>query len=240
MADDMCANSCIAYTRPFADHTEWFYCHLLRRQIVVTENTDSEHVEVIQPDWQFQTIPIGLAFQALYCLSESAIKMNYCLQHTAELLAKAAQEPGGLPPVYCNYIDGSKYHAHVKSNANREKKIQDNVSIDGAQLIKKRMSDCIWVIFNLVPEECLQKMYIIPGGYLPGPKNPMNTDSFLFPGLQHINALMKDGLGVWNAAHPEHGIYSADPFLAFNTAGQMDLSKVNSLAGAHGHRGCCF
>ena len=78
---------------------------------------------------------------------------------------------------------------------------EDNIilmfSIDGAQLYAKKASACwiyIWVLFNLPLSLCYKKSFIFIGGFIPGPNNPKNIDSFLLPGLQHLVSLQKDGL----------------------------------------------
>ena len=69
--------------------------------------------------------------------------------------------------------------------------------IDGAQLYAKKASACwiyIWVLLNLSPAEHYKKKQVFIGGFIPGPNNPKNIDSFLFPGLQHLVALQKEWL----------------------------------------------
>jgi len=70
-------------------------------------------------------------------------------------------------------------------------------SIDGAQLYAKKASVCwiyIWVLLNLSPARRYKKKHVFIGGFIPGPNNPKNTDSFLFPGLQHLVGLQKEKL----------------------------------------------
>ena len=73
--------------------------------------------------------------------------------------------------------------------------------IDSAQLYAKKVSTCwiyIWVLFNLPPSLCYKKSFVFIGGFIPGPNNPKNIDSFLLPGLQHLVSLQKDGLCIWD------------------------------------------
>jgi hypothetical protein len=70
-------------------------------------------------------------------------------------------------------------------------------SIDGAQLYAMKASACwiyIWVLLNLPPTLRYKKKHVFIGGFIPGPDNPKNLDSFLFPGLQHLVMLQKEGL----------------------------------------------
>jgi len=65
-------------------------------------------------------------------------------------------------------------------------------SMDGAQLYAQKQSACwiyIWVLFNLTPDRWYKKKHIFIGGFILGPNNPKNTDSFLFLGLYHLATL---------------------------------------------------
>jgi hypothetical protein len=76
-------------------------------------------------------------------------------------------------------------------------------SIDGTQLYTKKLSACwiyIWVLLNLAPDRRYKKKHIFIRGFIPGPNNPKNMDSFLFPELQHLAALQREGLVVWDAS----------------------------------------
>jgi hypothetical protein len=68
--------------------------------------------------------------------------------------------------------------------------------IDGAQLYVMKALACwiyIWVLLNLSPAQHYKKSHILIGVFIPGPNNPKNIDSFLFPGLQHLVALQRKG-----------------------------------------------
>jgi hypothetical protein len=69
--------------------------------------------------------------------------------------------------------------------------------IDSTQLYESKQSDCwiyIWVLLDLAPDLRYKKKYVLPGGFIPGPKKPKNMDSFVYTGLHHLSALQKDGL----------------------------------------------
>jgi hypothetical protein len=72
-------------------------------------------------------------------------------------------------------------------------------SIDGTQLYVQKLSVYwiyIWVLLNLFPTRRYQKKHILIGGFIPGPNNPKNIDSFLFPGLGHLAALQRETLVI--------------------------------------------
>ena len=81
------------------------------------------------------------------------------------------------------------------------------------------------------PEEHYKKDFVIPRGFIPGPKKPNNLDSFLFPGLYHLAALQKEGLIIWNAAIDR--TFKSRLFLALNTADGPAMAYLSSLVGHH-------
>jgi hypothetical protein len=112
-------------------------------------------------------------------------------------------------------------------------------SIDGAQLYAKKASTCwiyIWVLLNLSPDRRYKKQHIFVGGFIPGPRNPKNTDSFLFPGLFHLCALQKERLTIWDAALQRE--LKSKVFLALLTADGPGMMHVTGLVGYHGKHGC--
>jgi hypothetical protein len=112
-------------------------------------------------------------------------------------------------------------------------------SIDGAQLYAKKASACwiyIWVLLNLSPTRRYKKKHVFIGGFIPGPNNPKNTDSFLFPGLQHLVGLQKEKLRLWDAAL-QHEIHSKI-FVALLTADGPGMMHVTGFVGYHGKHGC--
>lgn len=59
-------------------------------------------------------------------------------------------------------------------------------------------------------------MLSLPGGFIPGPHNLRNTDSFLFLGLHHLAAIQKEGLHIWDAY--EKGVIDCNLFYFLSTA----------------------
>ena len=75
--------------------------------------------------------------------------------------------------------------------------------IDSTQLDAMKVSVCwiyIWVMLNLAPKMHYKKKHILISGFISGPNNLRNIDSFLLSGLQHLVALQKEGLRIWDAA----------------------------------------
>jgi Transposase family tnp2 len=111
--------------------------------------------------------------------------------------------------------------------------------IDGAQLYAMKASACwiyIWVLLNLPPVLRYKKDHVFISGFIPGPNNPKNLDSFLFPGLQHLVALQREGLQIWDAVLQRE--MTSKVFLALITANGPGMMHVTGLVGYHGKHGC--
>jgi len=120
---------------------------------------------------------------------------------------------------------------------------EDNIvlmfSIDGTQLYAMKASTCwiyIWVLLNLAPKRQYKKKHVLIGGFIPGPNNPKNLDSFLLPGLQHLAALQKEGLRIWDAAL-QREIHSK-VFLTLLMADGPGMMHVTRFVGYHGKHSC--
>jgi hypothetical protein len=112
-------------------------------------------------------------------------------------------------------------------------------SIDGMQLYVKKLSACwiyIWVLLNLPPSIHYKKQHVFISGFIPGPNNPKNLDSFLLPSLQHLVALQKEGLRIWDTAL-WHNMQSKI-FLALITVDGPGMMHITGLIGYHGKHGC--
>ncbi len=113
------------------------------------------------------------------------------------------------------------------------------LSIDGAQLYESKKSDAwiyIWVVLDRSPDSRYKKKCVLPGGFIPGPNNPKNTDSFIYPGLHHLAGLQKEGLKVWNAFTDR--IITSHPFNALDTADGPGQTHLNGMVGHSGAYGC--
>ena len=155
----------------------------------------------------------------------SVIKQKQCLDEYSDVLHGA--------DIIQAFQDG-----HIKGDD-----IVLMFSIDGAQLYAQKLSACwiyIWVLLNLSPTRHYQKKHVLIGGFIPGPNNPKNIDSFLFPGLGHLAALQRETLAIWDSAL-QHTIHSRI-FLALITAdgpGMMHITGFVGYYSKHGYRLYC-
>jgi len=228
--DDMCINSCMAFTGPYKDLDTCRECHQPRYDPVTLRSGKGK---TNKPRQSMTTIPIGPQIQALWSHRLSAEKMSYRKQVTDVLLGQI--EP---PDSLTDYTEGEDYRTNVAQHL----KSHDTVlmfSADGAQLYRNKKSDCwiyIWIIYDLAPGDRYKKRYVLPGGFVPGPNPPKNFDSFFFTGIYHLSALQREGLLVWDARDQQ--IHRDDPFLLFITADAIGISDVSGSAGHHARVGC--
>ena len=104
--------------------------------------------------------------------------------------------------VYEYIYDGYQYLEAVESGLIKEDDTLVLFSLDGAQLYWDKDSDCyffVWIIFNLSPNFCYKKAYILPAGFVPGPNPLKKLKSFLLPSFQHVAAIQcEGGLAIWD------------------------------------------
>ncbi|KAF9642967.1 hypothetical protein BDM02DRAFT_3104994 [Thelephora ganbajun] len=228
--DNMCINSCMAFTGPYKDLDACLECLEPRHDPAVLRSSGSA---IKKPRQSMTTIPIGPQIQALWSHRLSAEKMGYRQRVTDALLDQLE-----LPDILTDYTEGQDYLDNVAPHL----KPHDTVlmfSTDGAQLYRNKKSDCwmyIWVIYDLAPGDRYKKRYVLPGGFVPGPNTPKNFDSFFFSGVYHLSALQREGLIVWDARDQQ--LHRDDPFLHFTTADAIGIADVSGSAGHHARLGC--
>jgi hypothetical protein len=225
IVDDMCRNSCIAYTGPFANFDACPECGAPRLDPLTKK-----------AERHLYTIPLGPQLQAQWRDDEGAKRMGYRRAKTDEIIAEL-QRTGGVLSGFSDFLHSSEYLERVRTGRIKEADMVLMLSIDGAQLYEHKASDCwiyIWIVFDLAPDLRYKKRYVLPGGFIPG--KPKIMDSFLFPGLHHLAALQREGLRIWDASRGE--VFVSKPFLALNTADSPGMTHLNGLVGHHGKYGC--
>ena len=231
---DMCINSCVAFTGPFLTLDKCPLCNEPRYDQFRLQST---HGKEKVPRQEFHTIPIGPQLQALYREPGSATVAHYLRDERSRVLS--AIEENGCPDKYSDVLHGSDLVEAFHDGRITEDDIVLMFSVDGAQLYAKKASACwiyIWVLFNISPDRRYKKKHVFIGGFIPGPNNPKNLDSFLFPGLAHLSAIQKEGLRLWDSKL-QHEIHSR-VFLALLTADGPGMMHITGLVGYHGKHGC--
>lgn len=232
MYTDMCVNTCIAYTGPYEPLDLCPTCGEGRYELRPTKPGSLRRKRVVRR--QFLTIPLGPQLQAMYRSVRGADAMSYRARCTLQLLKEL--ENGWDLPLIKDYTYGSQYLEAARDHLINDDDIFVMLSMDGAQLYAHKQSDCwiyIWVILEMDPESRYKKEHVLVGGIIPGPNKPGDVDSFLFPGVHHVSALMKEGFRVYDVNKDE--VLAKKPFLAFATA---DGPGMCYLSGHVGHKGC--
>ncbi|GAW10278.1 hypothetical protein LENED_012525 [Lentinula edodes] len=230
---DMCVNSCIGYTGPYASIEDCPHCGETRYKIQGKKKIARK---------QFTTLPLAPQLQALWRTTEGAASMQYRQNCTKAAFEELERNNGVKVSAYKDFFDGSDYLEAVA-----EGKIADNdmvvlLSIDGAQLYRNKASDCwmyIWVVLDHDPSNRYKVQHVLLGGVIPGPNKPKNLDSFLFTGLYHISAIQQaGGFRIWNAKSGQ--IFMSNIFLALVSADGPAMSCLNGFVGHHGRVHCRF
>ena len=232
---DMCPNSCVAYTGPYANLETCPKCSESRFDPIKLAASDGKKKV---PQQKFHTIPLGPQLQALWRSPESADAMKYRHRQT-EIILEQLRVNNGAIPVYEDFYHGRDYIDAVTRGDISASDTVIVLSIDGAQLYSDKASDCwmfIWTVFNLSPNLRYKKKAVLPGGFIPGPNKPKSVDSYIFPSLHHLAALQLEGLRIWDAQND--CVFVDHPFFALGTADGPGMTYLNGLVGHHGAYGC--
>ena len=231
---DMCINSCIAYTGPFSELEACPVCSEFRYELSGSRPSSGRGR---RPRQEFHTIPIGPQIQALYRNPESASRAHYLGEERARVISEVNQK--SYLDEYSDVLHGADIIQAFQDGRIGEHDIALLFSIDGAQLYAQKASACwiyIWVLLNLSPTIRYQKQHIFIGGIIPGPNNPKNIDTFLFPGLGHLAALQQETLAIWDSALQRE--VRSRIFLPLITADGPGMMHVTGFVGYHGKHGC--
>ena len=236
LLNDMCPNTCLAFTGPFSDLEVCPICQASRWNQEKLQGT-SGRIKV--PAQQFTTIPVGPQLQARNRSPASASSMRYLWEKVQELLRGIVATRSPNIPLVDDVAMGWDLLGAVLDGHIKERDIVLMVSMDGAQLYESKESDCwmyIFIIANLSPDIRYRKLNVLPGGFIPGPKKPKNIDSFLFPGMHHLAAIQHEGLSMWDPLSDSR--YSSYVYLLFTTADGPGLVYWDGMVGHSGKNGC--
>ena len=225
---DMCIDTCVAFTGPFAELEQCPLCGKARFE----ENTR-------KPCQQFATFPVGPMLQASRRHPQTAKDMNYRRDETEKLMDNFSR--GVLPTELNDYLHGSEYLEAVERGDVGKNDFVLLYTIDGAQLFRSKLSDCwiyVWVLLDRAHDVRDRKDKVLIGGIIPGPQAPKNLDSFIYPGFHHLAALMHDGISIWDAESNEK--YTSYPYLAMVTADGPAMAKISGRVGHMGKKGCRY
>ena len=237
--DDMCINSCHAFTGPFAKLESCSICREARYDQARLTSTGKA-----VPRQQFCTILLGPQLQALRRSHSGSANMRYLDQKMKEITEMFNDlRTDATNVVYDDILCGSEMQELSERIRITSDDIVISSSLDGAQLYQNKKSDTwisIWILNNLSPDQRYQKKHIFPGTIIPGPNKPKNTDSYLYRGIHHLAALQHEnngtGLRMWDAAASK--VIKSRVILALSTADALGMTETDGRVGHHGAHGC--
>ena len=175
--DDMCINSCHAFTGPFIDLDACTICSEPRYMPNTTGHARRT------PRKQMCTIPLGPQLQALRRSVHGGTSMEYLEKKINEVKEMNLGLEDELDAVYDDIFCGED----IQKLAEKLKLTSDDTtvifSLDGAQLYQNKKSDmwiAVWIVVNYDPKTRYRSKRVIPGIIVPGPNKPKIIDSFLF------------------------------------------------------------
>lgn len=238
ISDDMCINSCHAFTGPFADLQACYYCSEPRYDPDVRAKSGK-----LLPRKQECTIPIGPQLQALRRSEQGSISMRYRDQKTQEILELIETLESAEDLVYDDIFSGTDY----LDLAERLNLTSDDTtilfSIDGAQLYQSKKSDTwigIWIIADYSPTLRYKKKCVLPAFVVPGPNKPKHMDSLLFRSFHHLSAIQREnngaGLRMWDFV--KKSLIFSRVIHILSTADAPGLTEIDGRVGHHGAHGC--
>jgi hypothetical protein len=230
---DMCYDSCVVFTGPYS---ELHACPLCSEPRFETVSRGNKRVSV--PRKQALMIPIGLQIQAQYQSPESAWNMGH-RRRVMEALLSHLHAGGSIDEYNDIYCSSILLEATQRGDLSPEDTLLMFL-IDGTQLYESKQSNCwiyIWVLLDLAPNLRYKKKYVLPGGFIPGPRKPKSLDSFVYTGLHHLTALQQEGLQIWDCSMGH--VFTSRPFFFLGTADGPGLTALHGQVGHHGMHGCC-
>jgi hypothetical protein len=200
---DCCPRSCMSYSM-YPDDTECRVCHHPRWKTII--NLRSKKVtERRVPYAQHIYIPLTHRIRLWWSNPACAKKMIDYRNTTMQ----GASTEGKSADFWTGQLLQDLKKQDQDRGANMPMFTQDTdiaffFSTDGVKVFKSRRAFHIWPLLlinlNLPPAERVKRCNMILVGFVPGPKEPNDLDSFLFPLVQEMKMLEKGFSDGFNAA----------------------------------------
>jgi hypothetical protein len=221
-----CENSCVCFTGPYMDLDKCPECQATRLD------------QFGRPKRIFSYMPLIPRLRALMSNAEYADRLRYRARN-----ARSFQE-GKTTDVF----DGLHYRSLLERRVVIGDEEQDHtffsdardialgLATDGFAPFKKRKYTA-WILlvfnYNLPPEERFNKDNIFCLGIVPGPKKPVDMDSFLFPAVEEF-LLLEKGVSAYDSLTSALFVLRAYLIVVFG-----DIPAVSLLMRMKGHNGLC-
>jgi hypothetical protein len=174
--EDMCPNSCCAYTGS--------YNNLINCPICKSERYQNNRIR--QPRQQFAYFSIIERLTIQYGDYDRAKELRY---RTDYVLRRSYRNNNQIGDIF----DGTCYKELVQNgHFQDERDVALIASIDGYQIFRQKTDDC-WILLlinaNLNPEIRVKKENLLISLIIPGPKEPKDFNTFLYPIIQELQIL---------------------------------------------------
>ncbi|KAE8233172.1 hypothetical protein CF326_g1793 [Tilletia indica] len=232
---DMCRSSCAAYTGPRSADLTCPLCGLNRFKDDGTT-----------PFKTYQYTPLLPRLQAYYSNTFWANQLRYRAERM-DLARRAFDTEDGTPSR--THVFGDVTDGYVHTEPDRRSELQDPrdcvvlISTDGAQMLEGRRPSSAWVVLlqlvNLPPSFRFNPDHLHVSLLVPGPDNPVDLESFVWPLCAELAQLGLEGTPTWDASSSEWfrlrvhlgGVLGDQPASA-------KLSRLTGHSGVHGCRVC--
>jgi hypothetical protein len=224
---DCCVNSCCCFTGPHAELTECPYCQA------------SRYNSYGQPHQVFVYLPIIPCLKAFLANTTLAQKMRYRVQ-------EHVHHDGKITDVFDSAHYRSLLTKHIVINGKKMpyyhfSDLRDfalGLSTDGFASFHHRKKTCWPIIifnYNLPPKIRFHLKYILSVGVVPGPKKPVDFDSFLWPLVQELLHLQL-GVHAYDTVSKTFCPLRAYLILVFGDI--PAISMIMQMKGHNGYRPC--
>ncbi|KAE8259382.1 hypothetical protein A4X13_0g1058 [Tilletia indica] len=228
---DMCRNSCMAFTGQYADLT-----HCRGDPASPGDCGLARFNEHGKPYKTFEYVPVLPLFQSLYANPKWSDEMRY--RHHRQRENSKSKRQTGQPESYGDIHDGSRWDGIPLE----PRDIVVAITTDGAQLLANRKSSSAWLILlqnlNLRPELRFNLHQHHLSVLVPGPNNPKDCESFLWPLCAELCLLSEHGAWTWDGKAREW--FRLRVHLAGLYADQPGSAKFSKHVGGNGSKGCRF
>lgn len=223
---DCCINSCCAFTGPHESKTTCPYC------------AEPRHNAAGKPRQTFIYLPIIPRLKAFLASKPMAEEMTYCNK----------EQHKHTPGVIRDVMDSENYRTLLTKQVTVDGKQLDHkffedprdvalgLSTDGFAPFKRRTKTAWPLIlfnYNLRPDIRTHLENIIGIGIIPGPKKPVDCDSFLWP-LTHELLRLAIGISTYDALTDFFFALHAYLILVFG-----DIPAISMVMRMKGHNGVC-
>ncbi|KZV59104.1 hypothetical protein PENSPDRAFT_760503 [Peniophora sp. CONT] len=235
IVNDMCTQSCIGYTGPWADEES------CRADNCTEARWDAENLRKPRNErrgrQEWCTFPPGPQVRARFRSEQGAEELTHSEREFLRVVEEIAGS-GAVKKILDIYYGTEYTDARLRGDIGPHDFVL-MYSTDGAQLFEHKASNFwiyIWILVDVAHDKRYKKKYILPGAIVPGPNKPKNTDSFNYPGFRSVAAMCKDGIEIWDARTEE--THTSRPYVFIAGADAVAAPEAAGFVPHHGRMGC--